>query len=156
MDDGLTDAEARLWRPYLVVTARLEAMLSEELRRRFAIDHDDFRMLVRIDEGEERPVRMSELAYFTSWDRSKVTYRVKRMEALGLVTREGDPHDRRGVNATLTARGSEVLAAARPRYTQMLRSAVFEQVDESEREVLARVFTHLMGSLGMDWHAFEH
>lgn len=155
MDDGLTDAEARVWRPFLVASVRLLATLDEELRRLYGIDHHDFRMLVRVGEGADRPIRMSELAYFTSMDRSKITYRVKRMEKLGLMAREGHPDDRRGVNVRLTDRGREVLGSAKPEYARMLRGMLLESLDDNDRAVMERVFTQLMGRLHMDWHAFE-
>jgi DNA-binding MarR family transcriptional regulator len=58
-----------------------------------------------VEEGE--PLTLSDLAARLTCVRSNITQLVDRLEADGLVKREEDPTDRRGVRAALTGLGQE-------------------------------------------------
>lgn len=55
------------------------------------------------------PVRVSDLAAWQGVDKSTVTPQVRRLEERGLVTRHGDPGDRRAALLTPTGDGSRKL-----------------------------------------------
>jgi DNA-binding MarR family transcriptional regulator len=55
------------------------------------------------------PVRASDLAHWQGVDKSTVTPQVRRLSERGLVTRQGDPGDRRAALLTLTEHGRQRL-----------------------------------------------
>ena len=55
------------------------------------------------------PIRVSDLASWQHVDKSTVTPQVRRLEARGLVARQGDPGDRRAVLLTATDHGRQKL-----------------------------------------------
>ena len=65
-----------------------------------------------------------------------MTNRIDRLAAAGLVTREPDPRDRRGVLVTLSGRGQDVVDAA---FTDLLdrEQALLARLGPDQRHVLA-------------------
>ena len=70
--------------------------------------------------------------------RSRVTHTVARMEAVGYVTRGTTPEDGRGVVATMTETGYELLREAAPRHVEGVRSYLVDQVYETDFAALGR------------------
>lgn len=93
---------------------------------------------------------MSELAFFASVDSSLMTYRIKRLERRDLVTRGASADDARGVNARLTDRGCELVNDIAPWYGDMVRRLFLDDVDETDREIVERVFGRLWERLSRD------
>ena len=62
-------------------------------------------VLVQLSEKEDGRRRMQELARRVLFSRSGLSRLIDRMQAAGLVVREGDPHDGRGTYACVTAEG---------------------------------------------------
>ena len=67
-----------------------------------------------------------------------MTALVGRLEARGLVRREGDPADRRAVRVAVTDAGAEQLAAVRAARAELLGARI-ARLDESDRAALAAV-----------------
>jgi DNA-binding MarR family transcriptional regulator len=92
------------------------------------------------------PVRLSELADWQEVDRSTMTTEVRRLEALGLVSRATDPQDGRAVLVKATRAG-----AARHRRTKRTARAVYEELlsDWSDDDLrhAARVAARLVDTL---------
>ncbi|HEY6492981.1 MAG TPA: MarR family transcriptional regulator [Trebonia sp.] len=72
-----------------------------------------------------------------------MTNRIDRLAAAGLVSREPDPRDRRGVLVTLSERGREVVDAA---FTDLLERehALLFRLGSHERQVLAGLLRTLL------------
>jgi DNA-binding MarR family transcriptional regulator len=83
-----------------------------------------------VEEGE--PLTLSDLAARLTCVRSNITQLVDRLEADGLVKREEDPTDRRGVRAALTGLGRErqVLGAQKIRDVQNRLTKPLSILDE--------------------------
>src|SRR3954454_9231455 len=98
MDSGrwLTDTQQRVWRSWLAANALLPAALHRELQADAGLSLPDFDVLVRLTDSGEGRVRMSDLARALTWERSRLSHHVKRMERRGLVRREECPDDGRG------------------------------------------------------------
>jgi DNA-binding MarR family transcriptional regulator len=92
------------------------------------------------------PVRLSELAAWQEVDRSTMTSQVRRLEAMGLVSRAPDPLDGRAVLVRATRTG-----AARHRRTKRTARTVYAALlsDWSEEDLrqAARVATRLIETL---------
>lgn len=78
----------------------------------FDLSLADYEVLAYLDSQSDGQARMAELAATALVSRSRLTYRVDRMERAGLVRREPCDTDRRGSFAVITQRGRDLFLAA--------------------------------------------
>jgi DNA-binding MarR family transcriptional regulator len=88
------------------------------------------------------PVRLSELADWQEVDRSTMTTQVRRLEAIGLVSRAADPRDGRAILVSATAAG-----AARHQSTKETARTVYEKLLTNWSEDDLRQATHVADRL---------
>ncbi len=83
-----------------------------------------------------------------------MTNRIDRLAAAGLVRREPDPRDRRGVLVTLTDRGQAVVDAA---LTDLLdrEQALLAGLDEDQRRALAGLLRTLLAPFDADGRQYR-
>ncbi len=136
----LTEDQQRVWRAYLLGSARLTELLDAGLRR-FGLDLAEYEILVVLSESEEEHVRMSDLARAVHQSKSRVTHTVTRLERSGLVRRTSCPTDRRGVWAVLTESGLAVLEEAATEHVRAVRANFVEIVRPADFVALGRAFT---------------
>ena len=134
------DAEQqRVWRAYLLGSARLAERLDADLRE-FGLDLGEYEILVTLSEAPERRVRMSELADAVHQSRSRLTHTVSRMEKAGLIDRASCPTDRRGVWAHLTDEGFRLLEVAAPTHVESVRRNFVEAMSAADYAAVGRAF----------------
>ncbi|MFI5079814.1 MAG: MarR family winged helix-turn-helix transcriptional regulator, partial [Streptosporangiales bacterium] len=104
----LDDAEMAAWLAFLEVSHRLDRVIEQQLRRDAGLSHAQYEILSRLESAGGQ-LRMSELADVIIVSRSGLTYQVTQLERAGLVRREKDATDERGVLAMLTADGRAAL-----------------------------------------------
>ena len=102
--------------------------LDDDLRREFGMSLTEYEVLVRLSERPGRAMRMAQLADALAHSRSRVTHTVARMEAAGFVTRGTTPEDGRGVVATMTTQGYELLEKAAPCHVESVRRNLVDLV----------------------------
>lgn len=139
----LNDEQQRVWRTYLLGSARLSEKLDADLRQ-FGLDLGEYEILVNLSEAPDWKVRMSELADAVHQSRSRLTHTISRMEKAELVERQSCPTDRRGVWAHLTKHGFELLAAAAPSHVEAVRRNFVEAMDEQDYLALGRAFAAVL------------
>jgi DNA-binding MarR family transcriptional regulator len=139
----LDTEQQRIWRSYLLGSARLAQRLDADLRE-FGLDLAEYEILVTLSEAPERRVRMSDLAEAVHQSRSRLTHTVSRMEAAGLVDRSSCPTDRRGVWAHLTDQGMELLEAAAPSHVEAVRRNFVEAMTADDYAALGRGFAAVL------------
>jgi DNA-binding MarR family transcriptional regulator len=139
----LSAEQQRIWRAYLLGSARLNEKLDADLRR-FGLDLGEYEILVTLSEGEARQCRMSDLADAVHQSRSRLTHTITRMEARGLVERISCPTDRRGVWARLTDEGFALLEDAAPCHVAAVRENFVEAMDEADYAALGRAFAAVL------------
>lgn len=135
----LSEEEQRIWRTYLLGSARLASRLDADLRH-FGIDLAEYEILVTLEEAPGRRLRMSELAEAVHQSRSRLTHTIARMEKAGLVLRASCPTDRRGVWAQLTGAGVELLETAAPSHVTAVRRHFVEAMGDEDYTALGRAF----------------
>jgi len=135
--------QQRVWRTYLLGSARLSDKLDADLRK-FGLDLGEYEILVTLSEAEDRRVRMSELADAVHQSRSRLTHTVTRMEKTGLVQRTTCPTDRRGVWAQLTDHGFAVLETAAPCHVEAVRHHFVEAMTDDDYAALGRAFAAVL------------
>ena len=139
----LTEEQQRVWRAYLLGSARLNEKLDADLRQ-FGLDLGEYEILVTLSEAEDRQSRMSDLADAVHQSRSRLTHTITRMEGRGLVERVSCPTDRRGVWARLTDVGFGLLEEAAPCHVAAVRENFVEVMDEADYLALGRAFAAVL------------
>jgi DNA-binding MarR family transcriptional regulator len=105
-DATLVEGGATLF-TLLDVADRLYGSIAEALGR-VGLSYAKFEVLKFLRDANEA-VNLSTLAQGQGCARSNITQLVDRLESEGLVNREQDPDDRRGVRAALTPQGADLV-----------------------------------------------
>jgi DNA-binding MarR family transcriptional regulator len=90
----------------------------------FGLSTHDYEILVELSEAPHSRMRMTELADRTAQSRSRLSHQINRMEARGLVTREGCEGDKRGTFAVLTAHGLAMIGKVAPFHATATRTRI--------------------------------
>ena len=139
----LSPEQQRIWRTYLLGSARLTERLDADLRK-FGLDLPEYEILVTLSESPDRRARMSDLAEAVHQSRSRLTHTIARMEKQDLVQRASCPTDRRGVWAILTDQGMELLCTAAPSHVAAVQRNFVQAVEDKDFVALGRVFAAVL------------
>jgi DNA-binding MarR family transcriptional regulator len=139
--------QQRSWRALVIGSTLLMDRLDDDLRRAFNISLTEYEILVRLSERPGRAMRMAQLADALAHSRSRVTHTVDRMERAGYVVRGSTPEDGRGIVATMTDRGYELLREAAPLHVEGVRSYLVDRVDEEDFAALGRAMDSVTDNL---------
>jgi len=134
----LDDAEMAAWLALLEVSHRLDRVIEQQLRQDAGLSHAQYEILSRLASAPAGRLRMSELADVIIVSRSGVTYQVTQLERAGLVRREKDTGDERGVLAVLTADGRAALLRAAPGHVRVVRHYLIDALTPAQRSALAQ------------------
>jgi DNA-binding MarR family transcriptional regulator len=135
----LDQDEQNSWRALMIGMTLLLDRLDDDLHRACNLSLVEYEILVRLSERDDRQMRMAQLADALAHSRSRVTHTVARMERAGLVLRTSSPEDGRGVIATLTDRGLELLSRMAPVHVNGVRNHLVDLVSREDFQALGRV-----------------
>jgi DNA-binding MarR family transcriptional regulator len=127
-------------------TTLLFDRLDDDLRHTHDISLVEYEILVRLSERDGQ-MRMAALADALAHSRSRVTHTVTRMEKAGLVQRSSSPEDGRGILATLTDKGHDLLVRAAPTHVAGVRAHLVDLSSDADFAALGRVFDAVSDSL---------
>ena len=136
----LDDAQQHSWRALMMGMTLLMERLDDDLRREFGMSLTEYEVMVRLSERPGRAMRMAQLADAMAHSRSRVTHTVARMEAAGYITRGTTPEDGRGVVATMTDTGYDLLVRAAPCHVESVRRNLVDLVADADFAAVGRVF----------------
>ena len=143
----LDDGQQHSWRALMMGMTLLLERLDDDLRREFGMSLTEYEVLVRLSERPGRAMRMAHLADAMAHSRSRVTHTVSRMEGAGYVTRGTTPEDGRGVVATMTDKGYDLLVSAAPCHVESVRRNVLDLVEAQDFLAVGRVFDRVADHL---------
>ncbi len=143
----LTAEQERVWRNWVAVSVQLPTALHRQLQNDSELSLQDFEVLVYLTDTEEGRLRVSDLARELQWERSRLSHHVKRMQARGLVCREGCPDDGRGAFVVITPRGREAIEQAAPGHARFVRSLVFDSLTDDELAALGSITDKMLANL---------
>ena len=135
----LDDAEMAAWLAFLEVSHRLDRAIERQLRADAGLSHPQYEILSRLGSAPGGQQRMSGLADMITVSRSALTYQITQLERAGLVRRQRDPADERGVLAVLTEPGRAALGRAAPGHVQVVRRYLIDVLTPPQRTALADV-----------------
>jgi DNA-binding MarR family transcriptional regulator len=118
---GLDIAEQRSWQNFLDSALSMYATLNRALADAHHLTLNDVRLLDILDKSPTGSARMGDLADGLMSLPSRVTRQIRRLEVLGLVRRVASPDDGRGVLATITEDGRQLVHQAMVTYGQSVR-----------------------------------
>ena len=142
----LDEDEMRLWTAFLeaatVALERLDRALHE-----FDLTLPDYEVLVFLSAEDDQRLTMKELAARTLQAKSRLTYRVDRLEKAGMVTREACHEDARRVWCTLTPAGLRLLETAWPSHLASVRRFVVDPVGRRDLPAATRALERIVAEL---------
>ncbi len=132
-------AETGLWLDFLRAHAQISHRLEEDLQARVGFPLTWYDVLFHLSEAPKSKLRLQDLAEKLLFSRSGLTRLIDRIEQAGLVAREPDPHDRRGISAVLTAAGRRALRRAAPTHAQGIARYFLGPLSGADRKALRAV-----------------
>jgi DNA-binding MarR family transcriptional regulator len=151
----LDEDQQAAWRAYLVGSTLLTDTLDRELRQAHGIALGEYEILVRLSERPDRTLRMAQIAEGLQHSRSRVTHTVSRMERAGLIRRTAAAGDKRGVDATMTDAGWELLQAAAHTHVTGVRAHFVDLASPEDFEALGRVMNAVSDQLVAEHPGFD-
>ena len=136
----LDDEEQELWRLLLGAVRKINRGMDETLKAGGEVSASEFAVLVALSEAPEQHLRLHELCTQLEWDRSRASHQVTRMEKRGLLYKEPDAVDARGINVCVTHVGIEHLRRAAPEHVESVRRMVFDHLQSEDVPALRRFF----------------
>lgn len=99
-------------------------------------DYDVLSTLSEVPGGE---LRLSDLAAWMLWSRTRLSHHVARMQGRGLVDRVETPEDGRGTVVVLSPEGRRVLEQAAPAHVGAVRACFIDLMTPEQVRVLGEV-----------------
>lgn len=143
----LSGDEQRVWRTYLEWSRRLFEALDRDLQDETDLELDDYGILAYLSESDQRQLRMTDLADRLTFSRSRLTRRVDRLVADGLIERRRCQLDGRVVYAGLTERGWEIVQSAAPSHVRSVRARLFDALGPADIAILDEMLPRLLTRL---------
>lgn len=126
----LDDEEQQAWRGLLQLTGALQASMNRQLTEEHGISLSDYDVLARLSEVEG--VRVRDLQETLSWEQSRLSHQLSRMEKRGLVVRRACAEDRRGSVISLTAAGRRTVERAAPSHVAHVREVFLDRLSRTQ------------------------
>ncbi|MGA7690306.1 MAG: MarR family transcriptional regulator [Jiangellales bacterium] len=149
----LDPVEAGAWRALLVFW-RLGFPMLERTFRRVGLNHLDYGFLAVLAEQPDGTMPAGDLADLAGISSSRLSHRLKRLEAAGDVTRHPDPYDRRGVLVTVTDQARGKIATVYTQHLTDVRRLVFDHLTDEQTRALRDAMMAITSPLTA--HPFLH
>ncbi len=136
--EGALDAlELRAWRGLIETTALLRRRSDQLLHADSGLSGSDYPVLVTLHELGDATIRSTELADRISWEQSRLSHHLARMEKRGLVGRRRHEADNRGAEVFITDEGRAVFLAAASSHSGAVRTLFADALTAPQLEALA-------------------
>ena len=151
-----TAQDLRVWRDFVETGDQLRALLAARLQSESELSTGDYAVLLALSEADGKRLRSSELADHVSWERSRLSHHLGRMESRGLVAREKCVTDNRGSDIVLTDVGANQFRRASSPHLRAVQELFVDALDldllEKVDEVTQALSRHLdaINAEGMD------
>ena len=144
---ALNPTELLAWTTFLETATRALDQLDRDLQANHDLTLADYEILVFLSQAEEHRLPMTDLARSALVSKSRLTYRVARLVAKGLVERHRCQSDGRRIWALLTDDGLALLEAAWPTHLDGVRRHVVDPIDPEDLPALQRSLEAMRSTL---------
>jgi DNA-binding MarR family transcriptional regulator len=148
-DGPITARDPRLgtWRNFLVVHARLQKILDQELRAEHDISLAEYDALLVLAGAPDHRLRMHQLADQVLLSRSGVTRLIDRLVADGSVERSHCATDARGAEAVLTRPGLTRLRDASGTHLRGIGRHFLDLISDDDLDALGGIMSSVLARL---------
>jgi DNA-binding MarR family transcriptional regulator len=146
VDEGLEQGRNACWRTFLTAHAAAIDRIEQDLDMRGLMPLSWYDVLLALYEAPGSKLRMHELASAILVTRGGLTRLVARIEKAGLLRREPDPSDGRGLYAVLTEEGLEALRRTWPTYARGIAEHFGKHLTDEEVEILDRALRRVLSA----------
>ena len=142
----LNAREDRAWSAFIHAHDQVEAHLNRRLQES-GLSGADYTVLASLSalDGDRMPAR--DLCNTLSWEKSRLSHQLRRMEKDGLIGREPNPDDARSTMVCLLPAGRAAIEKAAPGHVADVRRNFIDLFSPAELDMLAalteRVLHHL-------------
>jgi len=143
----LDEREARAWRGYVRMNARLSGAVARQLMTDAGLSDPDYAVLVALSEAPEHRLRPRDLAREVQWEKSRLSHHLARMERRCLVAREGCSGDARGAFVRITETGLRAIRTAAPAHVDAVRNWFIDPLTPEQLDTLADISDAVLARL---------
>jgi DNA-binding MarR family transcriptional regulator len=144
-----TRAQLQAWREFTETTEVLRTVIAGRLQSDTGLSTGDYTVLLALSEADGTRMRSSDLAAQVSWERSRLSHHLGRMERRGLITREPAAADNRGAEIVLTAAGGSAFRSATAPHLRAVREVFVDALTPAQltaaADIAAALRRHLAG-----------
>ncbi|WP_455134002.1 MarR family winged helix-turn-helix transcriptional regulator [Microbacterium aurum] len=144
-----TPDELDTWIPLAALLELLPRELDAQLLRDADLTHFDYFALSMLANAVGHRLQMK-VASMTNATMPRLSHVVSRLERRGLVARERNSADGRGVDAVITPEGRRALLQATPGHVAQVRSLVLDALDAGQRAQLREITAAVLARLDPD------
>ena len=145
--EWLTPDEQHTWRTYLRMSTLLPSHLGRQLQRDSGLSLPEYEVLVQLSEAPGHRMRPYQLCEALTWEQSRLSHQLSRMEKRGLVAREECAADGRGAEVILKAAGADSISSAAPGHVAAVREVIFSRLTDEERAAFEKACAAILGGL---------
>lgn len=138
----LSPRELRVWHAFLFMGEDVLSRVGRDIAQATGISGPEFGVLSRLAALGKGQMGQQALASVMSWDRSRLSHQLTRMQERGLIGRR--PTEGKSVLVTLTKRGRQKLDAARPIHAGSVRRNLLSRLTSEQIDTIVRV-SNLLG-----------
>jgi DNA-binding MarR family transcriptional regulator len=143
----LSAREDRAWRTFLRSRDRLLACLQRDFLVDSGMTSTEYEILAVLSESPTGRMPAREVSARLQWEKSRLSHQVRRMQERGLIAREPNPVDARGVVIFLLPAGRRAVEDASPDHVRAVRRHFVDLFTLAELDTLAdlneRILNHL-------------
>ncbi|WP_159802495.1 MarR family winged helix-turn-helix transcriptional regulator [Arthrobacter zhaoguopingii] len=142
-----TANELRAWRAFIETSEAAKQSVALRLQAESGLSTGDYAVMVALYDQPEHSMRSSQLAEAISWERSRLSHHLARMERRGLVSRHTAAGDKRGAEIRLTAEGAHSYRRASSPHLHAIRDIFAAPLSAVQLNVLEDAMRSLAAHL---------
>jgi DNA-binding MarR family transcriptional regulator len=137
----LSPHELRVWHAFLLMGEDVLGRVGRDIAQATGLSGPEFGVLSRLAALGKGEMRQQALARVMSWDKSRLSHQLTRMQQRGLIERRHA--DGNTVLVGLTKLGKERLEAARPIHADSVRRNLLSRLTQEQIDTIVRVSNRL-------------
>ena len=141
----LSPRELRVWQAFLLMGEDVLSRVGRDIAQATGLSGPEFGVLSRLSAIGKGEMRQQDLARVMTWDKSRLSHQLTRMQQRGLVERRYANGNT--VLVVLTKLGREKLEAAHPIHAESVRRNLLSRLTPEQVDTIVRV-SNLLGEEG--------